>query len=687
MALGIDRAQDPLKLSGGGLSKDDYQIRRAIVRENLSQLTEIRVEMTTNLPVLDLTKLPGKSVIFEIDTQLGGTRQFCGLIVSVEEFDLAEGARQLVFELRPWTWMLTRVRDSRIFQEMSAVEIIEKVFSDHGFSDFKKKLSGTYSTREYCVQYRESDFDFISRLMQEEGIYYFFDLDEEGSLGSGTMVLADGKSAHIKLPEYDVAEYIDDRSAQSSREDDFIWSFSAEKAVKTAKVELRDFDFLNPTLDTTVRVDTKVGDDHAHKTYEHYDYPGHYRKDTDLGKTRAEVIMEAEDARHDVFTGSGNLKTLATGRTYSFSTDDEHGHETYGGVEFLVTGAIHYLQSTSAFGGKKDPNDESKLEFPEDAKEMYSNVFSAIKKERQYRAPLVTPWPSIPGLHTAIVTGKAGEEIWTDEHGRIKVQFHWDRDGQNDEKTTCWIRVVTPWSGKNWGMVHIPRIGQEVVVQFEEGNPDRPICTGMLYNADTMPPYELPANATQSGIKSNSSKGGGGFNELMFEDKKDEELVRFQSEKDYEQIVKNNATVTVGLEKKDEGNLDVTVQNNVTETIKKGDHTFTVETGSQAVSIKTDQTETIEGKSTRTVTGNHAETIKQGNHTTKVSLGKMEMEAMQKIVLKCGASTITLEPAKITIASPMIDVKADAMATIKSPLTTVKGDGILTLKGGITMIN
>jgi type VI secretion system secreted protein VgrG len=330
--------------------------------------------------------------------------------------------------------------------------------------------------------------------------------------------------------------------------------------------------------------------------------------------------------------------------------------------------------------------------------------FEAQPGKTEFKSLRTIPWPEISGLHTAIVTGKAGEEIWTDKYGRIKVQFHWDREGKKDEKTTCWVRVVTPWSGKNWGMVSIPRIGQEVVIQFEEGDPDRPICTGMLYNADTMPPYALPANQTQTGIKTRSSKQGSAetFNELMFEDKKDAELVRFQAQKDHEKLVKNMSTITIGYDKLDKGGnggdgcLSQVVKKNVDETIKEGDHTFTIEKGNQTVSIKTDQTETIEGKSTRTVTGNHAETIKEGDKSTTVKMGdiqvdakmgKITMTAMKSIELKVGGSSIKLDPTSITIKSTMIKVQANAKLDAKSPMTTVNGDAMLTLKGGLTMIN
>jgi type VI secretion system secreted protein VgrG len=313
-----------------------------------------------------------------------------------------------------------------------------------------------------------------------------------------------------------------------------------------------------------------------------------------------------------------------------------------------------------------------------------------------------------------VVVGPAGEEIHTDKYGRVRVQFHWDREGKKDDKSSVWVRTMMPWTGKNWGMIAIPRIGQEVVVQFEEGNPDRPMVVGMLYNADTMPPYALPDNMTQSGIKTNSTKGGGGFNELMMEDKKGSELVRFQAEKDYTQIVKNNARITVGVEKKDAGNMDLTVHANLTETVKTGHHSFTVASGQQTIKIKKDKTETIEGGSTLTVTddvkstvkmgnvsetvemGNVTQDIKMGNQTTTVDLGnvkvdvklgKIEMEAMQSIKLTVGGNSVEITQAGVTVKGIMVKIEATAMLEAKAPMTQIKGDALLTLKGGITLIN
>lgn len=710
MAEILQSKEWPLRITGSySYDEDELLIRRAIVTEKLGELADMQVEVLSSDKSIALDKLLGKIMTIHLAAEEGDERKFTGTIVRVERLALRDGFVHMLVELRPWFWMLKQTTDSRIFQNLTAVEIIEQIFGEYGFSDFKKSLSATYAQREYCVQYRESDFDFVSRLMQEEGIYYFFDYaDAKDKLEM--LVLCDDVSAHKPIVGSSNVEY---RAGDSytQRLSDCISEWASAQEVVPGVVSLTDYDFTTPNAKLEVRANTKTKATHNHKSHEIYDWPGHYFKDTGLGTNRAQIRMEAEDARFDRRRGRASVRSMAVGQTFTLKDHpDKDQNEDY-----LITSATYYLQTTEGYGFEKKEKDldTGALEFPDDSKEMFMVEFEAQPKTVKYRSPLTTPWPKISGLHTAIVTGKSGEEIWTDEHGRIKVQFHWDREGEKDEKTTCWVRVVTPWSGKNWGMVSIPRIGQEVVIQFEEGDPDRPICTGMLYNADTMPPYELPANQTQTGIKTRSSKGGSAdmFNELMFEDKKDEELVRFQAQKDHEKLVKNMSTVTIGYDKLDTGGnggdgcLSQVVKKNVDETIKEGDHTFTIETGSQTVSIKTDQTETIEGKSTRTVTGDDAETIKSGNQTTEVSsgdktttvkmgnievdasMGKITMTAMQSIELKVGGSSIKLDPTSITIKSTMINVQANAKLDAKSPLTTVNGDGILTLKGGLTMIN
>ncbi|MEY3760634.1 MAG: type secretion system tip protein VgrG, partial [Pseudomonadota bacterium] len=314
---------------------------------------------------------------------------------------------------------------------------------------------------------------------------------------------------------------------------------------------------------------------------------------------------------------------------------------------------------------------------------QYECSFKTIRSTQQFRPQRLTPVPFVQGPQTATVVGKSGEEIWTDKYGRIKVQFHWERDGKKNETSSCWIRVAAPIAGKQWGWVSLPRIGQEVVVSFLEGNPDRPLITGSVYNANQMPPYTLPANQTQSGLKTRSSKEGtaDNFNELRFEDKKGSEEVYVHAEKDFNCVIENNETRKIGLDKKDAGNQTTEIYNNRTTTLKMGNETLTVEKGNRVNDVDTGN-DTLNVKK-----GNCATKVSLGNYTLDVDAGKATVTAMVSIELKVGANSIKIEQSGITIKGIMVKVEGSAMLDAKSPLTTVSGDGMLTLKGGLTMIN
>ena len=693
--------EDSLVWMSGNYQAKDILLKRAIIREGLSKLTETTVEFQSKNKAVKLGDIVGRTMNVHIMAEGNNERKFTGLCVSVENLGFRDGYGHYVAEVRPWFWMLTRTQDSRVFQEQTAVEIIKSIFSDHGFSNFEDKLSDTYETRTYCVQYRETDFDFICRLMEEEGIYYYLD-NKMDKNAIEKLVLCDGVSGHSPVFGESTLEF-HARDNTDRRREDHIAEWAAEETLTRGKVTLNDYDFLSPTADLKVNSTIKKGN-HSHADYEVYDYPGHFRKNTTLGGKQARVRMEAEAIRHKQWRGAGSVRTLGTGNTFKLTDHPDADANK----EYLVTDAIHYIQVATDFSDTdlRHDLDAQNMDFPEEMKgDAYACTFGAIPKQDQFRAPLTTRWPEISGLHTALVVGPKGEEIHTDKHGRIRVQFHWDREGKKDEKSSCWVRVVTAWSGKNWGMVAVPRMGQEVVVQFEEGDPDRPICTGMLYNQDTMPPFKYPDDQTQLGIRTDSSKDvsdAEAYNELMFDDKGGKEMMRVQAQKDHQMLIKNKSVLTVGLDKVDagdhdeDGSLSQVVKNHVTETIQEGDHYFTIEkgdeeikieTGSQLLEIKKDKTQKVEGKHTKTITGNDATTVKTGNMTVDVKSGKITMTAAIEIMLKVGGSSIKIDNSGVTIKGPIIKIQGEGMAEMKSPLTTVKGDGMLTLKGGITMIN
>lgn len=675
----------------GPLPETQMFIKAARVCEGMSKLTETTVDFMSPDKKLDLGKVVGKPITVKMmtgDDDSDTWREFVGTCIEAQYIGLHEGYGYYSLEVRPWLWFLTRNRNNRIFQDLNAIDIIKKIFGDHGFSDFTVQVNRTPDARIYTVQYNESDYDFICRLMEEEGVYFFSTVKNSVD----HLMIVDDIGAHSPVKDAASIKFFL-REAEYRRNEDHVFEWRGAEAVTSGKVTLNDWNFEKPKADLKTAKAMPKGN-HGHKSYELYRYPGHYRE-TALGDIYARIEMEANAAEFQTRHGVGNVRTLATGATFKLTDHFRDGENQ----DYLILSGIHLMQiEPDAEDESQEIQDNDKvphtIKFEKENHDAYRCTFSALPKNTPFRAKRKMPWPRIPGILIAKVTGPSGEEIYTDKYGRIKVQFPWDRDGKNDENTTCWVRVTTPWSGKNWGMVHIPRIGQEVVIQFEDGDPDRPICTGMLYNADTMPPYGLPDNMTQSGIKTNSSKGGGGFNELMMEDKKDEELVRLQSEKDYVEIIKNNATITIGMEKKDPGDLTQTIYANKTETIKTGDMTFTVEKGNEIRHVETDQTQTIGGNQTEQVTGNVEVSVTgdqthdtKGKFTETVTgafkstvTGSITIESMQKIELKVGGNSITIDQAGITIKGIMIETNASGMATHKT-------GGVMTIQGSLVNIN
>jgi type VI secretion system secreted protein VgrG len=683
---------------------------RAQIDEGLSQITETSIEfMSTDLD-LDLQKIVGERLLLEIDAPKDKTRYFQGHCVATQYLGAHGDQGYFRATVRPWLWFLTRASNCRIFQDKSVIDIVKEIFGHHGFFDFKDNTKHNFIKRNYCVQFRESDFDFVSRLMEEEGIYYYHSHDKIKE----TLILVDETNAHKAIEgDAEIDFYI--RTADYRRAHDHIFEWRGSESIQTGKVTLQDYDFEKPKSDLqSVKALSKGR--HAFNKYEVYAYPGrHY--DVKTGEHHARVKVESFASAAQRSHGACNVRQMAVGTKFKMK---KHPRKTEND-EYLVISARHQLQIDtevqdadiiSAILGPTLDFDKS------NSVDIYRCTFEAQPIKEPYRAPQITPRAENPGVQTAVVVGKTGEEIWTDKHGRVKVQFHWDRDGRKDENASCWIRTSVPWSGKNWGMVAVPRVGQEVVVQFEDGDPDRPIITGMVYNGDTKFPQNLPANQTQMGLKTNTSKGGGGFSELTFEDKKDAEFVRLQSERDFKQIIKNNAEITVGLEHKKEGFFKQTIHGNKTETIKEGNHTFTVAKGTEEINIAQKRTSKIGGVDSLIVDADQNTTIK-GGQSTKISNSyeidvgaALEISAKSKITFKCGGSEIEMTPTKVTISTTQIDIKANATAKLTANgqlklegkgqaelkgagmlklegggMTQLKSSGLLMVKGSLTMLN
>ncbi len=501
---------------------------------------------------VEFDKILGQSITVSLMLESGDKRHFNGICRRFVETGMVRGPHMdnpvitYQAELVPEAWTLTRQVNSRLWQEKSVKDILEEVLQGVTTSF---KLQTTYEPRDYCVQYRETDFEFISRLMEEEGIFYFFQHDD----GSHTMVIADDKSAHEDISE--PAKVIYRRpgdDAEESAESQYriqIWRKAQE--LRSGKTTLWDHKFemtgKNFEASETILPDAQAGTI-SHKLevagnsdWERYDFPGRFAKRFDgitpagseqsdkLGKisednTRtAKIRQEQETAPSIRVTGVGNVRTFMAGSKFKLASHfDANG-------DWMLTRVEHRATLEGAYTGSRGA-----VPF------RYANAFECMPDAIPFRPQMVQPRPIIEGPQTATVVGTEGKEIFTDKYGRVKVQFHWDREGQEDEKTSCWLRVATLWAGKQWGSVFLPRVGQEVVVAFLDGDPDRPLVVGSVYNDQQMPPYELPDNETISGIKSNSSTGGEGFNEIRFQDKADEEEIYVHAQKDYNVVVEND---------------------------------------------------------------------------------------------------------------------------------------------------
>jgi len=489
--------------------------------EELGRLFDYSVSALSEKNDIDPNALLGKRVSVSVELSDKKLRQFNGVVTSAG-LDGASGRLYAYsLRLRPWLWLLTRRADTRIFQNKSVPEILKDVFEPYS-TDFQLKLQGSYPKLDYCVQYRETDFNFVSRLMEQEGIYYFFTHTAEQHM----MVIADKASVHVPFTGHAQFRY----RPQSLGAIDFDaiseWRFSHE--IQPGKVTLADHDFVSPAK--TLRVEAEQARSHVASKGEFYDQPGEYLTEAE-GKRYAHLRLEELQTRHTAASGSGSMTALAVGYRFTLA---EHPRKDQNREHIVVSSRIDMRHSGHESGGA----DES----------SYSCHFTALDSREVFRPQRVTPKPVVPGPQTALVVGPAGDEIYTDKHGRVKVQFHWDRLGKKNADSSCWMRVSQPWAGKGWGVLSLPRIGHEVVVEFLEGDPDRPIITGSVFNGENLPPYVLPDNATVSTLKSRSSKGAAAsnFNELRFEDKKGEEYVWFQCEKDHFHLVKNDVVQDIG---------------------------------------------------------------------------------------------------------------------------------------------
>ncbi|MGC1486080.1 MAG: type VI secretion system tip protein VgrG [Candidatus Acidiferrum sp.] len=613
------------------LGKDVFLLQGFAAQEAVSRLFRVSAELWSENSSIDFNKIIGQQVTVSLKLADGSKRYFNGHVSRFAQSGVDQRFTHYHAEIVPWLWFLTRRADCRIFQNMTIPDIVAKVFKDRGFGDFRNSLQGDFEQREYCVQYRETDFSFVSRLMEQYGIFYFFEHEQN----KHTLVMGNKPSVHKACPVQSKAR-VDFTGGAYLKDEDLVGSWNLEQELRPGKYAMTDYNFETPSTSLLANEDTifKVG---GNDKYEVFDYPGEYTKKAE-GESRTQIRMQEEETIHLIGVGSGTCRTFATGYRFDLSGHSRSDqNQTY-----LLTEIQHSATVGGSYSGVGADSDEH-----------YSNHFKCIPYSVPFRPQRHTPRPFVQGPQTAVVTGKSGEEIWTDKYGRVKVHFFWDREGSKDEKSSCWVRVSQPWAGKNWGAINIPRMGQEVIVEFLEGDPDRPLITGRVYNDEQMPPYKLADNQTRTTFLTRSTKGGGSsnFNELRFEDKKSSEQIFMNAEKDMDLRVENESREFVGA--------------------------------SRHLIVKGDQKEKVEGDKNGNFAKNLNEKIGQnmsldiGQSLNEKTGMKFAHDAGQEIHLKAGMNVVIEAGLELTIKASggFINIGPAGIAISGTPLVLINSGG------------
>jgi len=658
------------------LGADKVLVRSFGGHEEMSRLFSFSIELVSTDGTIKAQSIVGQNVTLSVLQSDGSTERYFNGIVS--RFTMLPGSGRLFrysAEIVPWFWFLTRTKNCRIFQNMSVLDVAKKLFQEFGFTDFEDKTTGTHNPWIYCVQYRETAFDFISRMWEKEGIYYFFEHDD----GKHTLIIADSKNAHEPCPYQSTVRMEPGTGPGTLLTEDVIKEWEHHYEFRPGKWTQTDYNFETPATSLLTTSPTIISLNQSPAPYEVFDYPGEYLTVGD-GDPLTKTHMEEEEAVFSVASGQSSARSFTSGYKWTLTYHDQASENT----DYVLISVDHYAHQGALFA-----------EF-EDQIASYWNTFTCLPYSVQFRPARITPHQIVHGSQTAVVVGPSGEEIYVDEYGRVKVQFFWDRLGKKDENSSCWIRVSQPWAGKAWGSIWTPRIGQEVVVDFLEGDPNQPLITGRVYNAMQVVPYTLPDNKTQSGFKSRSSLNGtpDDYNEIRFEDKKGQEDFVMWAQKDYHRTVENDDTTLVMHDRMKTINHD--------ETTKVG-HDRTEQVGNnEKITIGNDRTEQVGNNENITINASRTETVQQNEQITigqnrtenvgqqeQITIGQqrqvnvgmedqltvgteLQVQAGVQISLQAGASSIMMNDAQISLTSPMIQIS---------------GSGMVQITGGIVMIN
>lgn len=633
--------------------------------ERLSEGFTIVIDAMSELTAVNLHPVLGEAFSVEFVGDQGSRRWFHGRLWEYAELGRDEHGYLYRLTLKPWTSFRTLNRNNRIFQNKNVKEIAESVLAGERMV---LKLESSYAAIDYCVQYQESDFDFISRLFEHEGIYYYFNHTADGH----ELVAVDSRDAH--LPQRPESVCLRPRT-DTYADEVVLWSLTEQRSVGSARHVVHDYDFTTPSKDLTKSKSaafpagspterwggSERGSGPWTEKTEIFSFPAKYTSATiAAGERYSERWLDAERLEMARSYALGNLFAAAAGRFLKIVFPDEKNRVS----EYLIVGTTHRYSGSayrSGHGGDDDLTVEVEL----------------IPSGEQYRPMMRTPRPRIYGPQTAVVVGPGNDEIYTDEYGRVKVHFFWDREGKKNEHSSCWIRVAQWTAGQAWGSFMLPRIGQEVIVEFLDGDPDRPLVTGAVYNADNPTPVKLPDMKTIQGIKTRTTTGGGGHNEILLDDKANAEKVSIRAQKDLHTVV-------------DKGNELRELENgNRTTIIKKGNEVLEVQQGTRTTTIRGNESlEVTHGDRITTVSkGNDELTVMMGDAEVKIKGGSHRTEALKSIELKCGASKITLDQNGVTIEAVNIDIKGQMKVNINGLMVDSTAGAVQTIKGGLVKIN